>query len=112
MLIRVWETTVPSTTGRCSRGRPVRRATTRALEGSPSLAGNVEDIRTPMNVPCIASESLTRALGSAARRIACQETARRTIAPHITPRPRITKEGLEASSAWAMLPMPIVLSAL
>ena len=65
-----------------------------------------------MNVPCIASDSLTRALGSAARRIACQDTARRTMAPHITASARITKDGLEATSAWAMLPRPIVLSAL
>ncbi len=87
MLSSVCETTVPSTTGRFSRGRPVRRATTSAREGSPRRAGSVEDISTPMNVPCAASDSRTRAPGSAARRIACQENARITIALHITAEP-------------------------
>ena len=63
MLSSVCETSVPSTTGRFSRGRPVRRATTSARDGSPSRAGSVEDMSTPMNVPCIASESRTRARG-------------------------------------------------
>ncbi len=111
MLSSVWETSVPSTTGRCSRGRPVRRATTSAREGSPSRAGSVEDMSTPMNVPCIASDSRTRARGSAARRIACQENARRTIAPHITPSPSRTNVGLELMSAEAIFGMPIFCSA-
>ena len=66
MLSTVWDTTVPSTTGRFSRGRPVRRATTSARDGSPSRAGSVEDMSTPMNVPCIASDRRTLARGSAA----------------------------------------------
>ena len=51
----VWETSVPSTAGRRSRGRPSRRATISARDGSPSRAGSVADIRTPIVVPCIAS---------------------------------------------------------
>ena len=63
MFSSVCETTVPSTTGRFSRGRPVRLATTSARDGSPRRAGSVEDISTPMNVPCMASASRTRARG-------------------------------------------------
>ena len=40
--------------------------------------------------------------------MACQETARIAIAAHITASPRTTKDGLEATSAEAMLPMPIL----
>ncbi len=111
MLISVWETSVPSTTGRFSRGRPLRRATISAREGSPSRAGRVEDMSTPMNVPCIASDIRTRALGMAALRIACQDTARIAIAPHINPSPSTTNDGLDASSADAMLLRPILLRA-
>ncbi len=98
----VCETIVPRTTGRFSRGRPVLRATTTAREGSPSRAGNVEDISTPMKVPCIASNRRTRARGNAARRIACHETARRTIAPHMKARASTTNDGEEEISAEAM----------
>ena len=76
MFSSVCETSVPSTTGRFSRGRPVRRATTSARDGSPSRAGSVEDISTPIIVPCIASSSRIRARGSAALRIAYHENAR------------------------------------
>ena len=46
---------MPSTDGSSSRGRPSRRATISAREGSPSRAGSVADISTPIAVPCIAS---------------------------------------------------------
>ena len=95
MFSSVCETSVPSTIGRFSRGRPVRRATTSARDGSPRRAGSVEDISTPMNVPCIASASRTRARGSAAWRIACQENARITIAAHMIASPSSTNDGLE-----------------
>ena len=36
-------------TGNVSRMRPSRRATISAREGSPSLAGNVADISTPID---------------------------------------------------------------
>ena len=72
---RVCETIVPSTTGRCRRALPIRRATTNARAGSPRRAGSVADISTPINVPCSASDNRTRARGSAARRIACQANA-------------------------------------
>ena len=72
----VCETSVPSTAGRRSRGRPSRRATISARDGSPSRAGSVADISTPIVVPCMASMRRGSASGSAARRIACQATAR------------------------------------
>ncbi len=110
-LSSVCETSVPSTTGRYSRGRPSRRATISARDGSPSRAGSVADISTPIVVPCIASVKRGRACGSAARRIACQETARSTIEPHISARPTSTQTGLERTSASPIEPMPIRWSA-
>ena len=50
MLSSVWETIVPSTTGKRSRMRPSRRARISAREGSPSRAGIVADISTPIIV--------------------------------------------------------------
>ena len=93
-LISVCETIVPSTTGNWSRARPSRRATIIARAGSPRRAGSVADIRTPMNVPCIASRRRTLARGSAARRIEYQASARSTIEQHISPRPASTQTGL------------------
>ena len=111
MFNSVWETSVPSTTGRYSRGRPVRRATTSARDGSPSLAGSVEDISTPMNVPCAASDNRMRVFGIAASRIAYHENARSTIAPHMIASAIRTNAGLERSSAVAILASPIFCSA-
>ena len=54
-LSSVCETSVPSTEGSSSRGRPSRRATISAREGSPSRAGSVADISTPIDVPWSAS---------------------------------------------------------
>ena len=48
-----------------------------------SLAGRVDDIRTPIIVPCIASATRMRARGSAAFRIACHENARASIAARL-----------------------------
>ena len=94
----VCETIVPSTTGSVSRVRPRRRATTRAREGSPRRAGSVDDISTPMNVPCIASRRFALRQVGAAARIACQLSARANIAAHISARPAATRPGLEARS--------------
>ena len=99
MFSSVCETIVPSTTGRCTRGLPIRRATTNARDGSPRRAGSVADMSTPMNVPCSASRSRTRARGSAACRIACQANARSTIEKHMSPRPSSTHGGAAFSSA-------------
>ena len=89
---------MPSTDGSSSRGRPSRRATISAREGSPSRAGSVADISTPIEVPWSASVKRGRAAGSAARRIACQETARSTIEAHISAIASSTQAGLEAST--------------
>ena len=110
-LSSVWETSVPSTTGSRSRARPSRRETISAREGSPRRAGSVADISTPIEVPCMASAKRGSASGSAALRIACQETARRHIDRHISPSATSTQVGLEASSAWPIGRMPIRSSA-
>ena len=107
MLSSVCETSVPSTTGSRSRVCPVRRATTNARDGSPRRAGSVADISTPMKVPCRASRSLTATAGSAARRIACQDTARSSIDDAIRASETSTHRGLEASSAPTMLSTPM-----
>ena len=101
------DTIVPSTTGRCSRALPIRRATTNARDGSPSRAGSVADISTPMKVPCRASRRRTRECGSAARRIACHANARSTIEKHISPSPTITQGGAAFSSAWPIRSVPM-----
>ena len=97
-LSSVCVTIVPSTTGSVSRARPSLRATIRAREGSPRRAGSVEDMSTPMNVPCIASRRLARRQVGAAARIACQEIARANMAAHISPRPAASRPGLDAAS--------------
>ena len=107
MLSSVWETSVPRTTGKFWRGRPLRRATTSAREGSPNRAGSVDDISTPMKVPCMASARRKRARGSAARRIASHENPRIAIALHMIASPSSTNVGLDASSAEAMFCKPI-----
>ena len=67
----------------------------------------MEDISTPIIVPCIASISRIRARGSAALRIAYHENARATIALHMITSPSRTNVGLELSSAEVILPNPI-----
>src|ERR687892_705661 len=93
MLRSVWETIVPSTTGKRSRMRPVRRATISAREGSPSRAGSVADISTPIIVPRAVSRRRTRSPGRAARRIACQASARSNMEPHISAKATRTQIG-------------------
>ena len=55
MLRAVCETSVPISTGKVSRIRPMWRERTIALAGSPSLAGNVADISTPIIVAEVTS---------------------------------------------------------
>ncbi len=74
---------MPSTTGSVSRGRPMRRATISAREGSPRRAGSVADISTPMKVPCSASRRRAGRQVGAAERIAYQARPRTTIETHI-----------------------------
>ena len=110
-LSSVCETIVPSTTGRCSRALPIRRATTNARAGSPRRAGSVADMSTPMNVPCSASTSRTRARGSAARRIACHAAPRSTIEKHMSPSATSTHVGVAASRDSPIRSMPMRCSA-
>src|SRR5207253_1474217 len=107
----VWETSVPSTTGSRSRTRPSRRATISALEGSPSRAGKVADIRTPIITPRAASRLRTRAPGRAASRIACQDSARRNIDAHISAKATSTQTGVAATIAMPIECSPIRSSA-
>ena len=107
----VCETSVPTTTGSASRGRPSRRATISAREGSPSRAGSVADISTPTAVPCQASLKRAGESGSAALRIACHETARKTIERHMIARPTSTQVGLDVTSEWPIRSMPMWSSA-
>ena len=112
MFSRVCETIVPITVGRFSRGRPVRRATMSARDGSPRRAGSVADMSTPMKVPCSASVTRSRALGSAARRISCQASARTAIDRHMRPSETTTQTGLDASRLAAMRSRPMRCSAM
>ena len=106
-LSSVWDTIVPTTVGRFSRGRPVRRATISARDGSPSLAGRVADMRTPMKVPWSASTGRSGDCGSAARRIACHATPRTAIERHISPSATTTHQGVAATRLWPIWSRPI-----
>ncbi len=59
MLSTVWETRVPSRTGKVSRIRPIRRASDIARAGSPRRAGRVADISTPIIVAEVTSRRRT-----------------------------------------------------
>ena len=77
MLSSVCETSVPMITGNVSRMRPVRRESESARAGSPSRAGRVADISTPIIVAEVTSRRRTGRLGSAAPTIQYQEAARK-----------------------------------
>ena len=111
MLSSVWDTSVPSTTGKRSRMRPRRRDMISAREGSPSRAGRVADMSTPIIVARAVSRRRTRMPGMAARRIACQASARISMEAHIRTKPRSTHTGVAARSALAIDSMPRRLSA-
>ncbi len=88
MLSIVCETRVPSSTGKVSRMRPIRRASVIARAGSPRRAGRVADISTPIIVAEVTSRRRSGRSGSAARTIPYQEAARkkseRAISPQAT----------------------------
>ena len=79
MLSTLWETRVPISTGKVSRTRPVRRASTIARAGSPRRAGRVADISTPTIVAEATSRRRSGLRGSAARAIEYHDEARRNI---------------------------------
>ena len=106
MLSSVCETSVPSTIGKRSRTRPTRRATISARDGSPSRAGSVADISTPIIVARAASRRRTRVPGSAARRIACHASARTSIEAHISANATSTQTGVAATIARPIDSMP------
>ena len=108
---RVCETIVPSTTGSRSRTRPSRLATMSARDGSPRRAGSVADISTPIITPRVASRRRTRTPGSAARRMACHDSARSSMDAHISANDRKTQTGVAASSAFVIESSPIRRSA-
>ena len=107
MLRSVCETSVPSTIGKRSRTRPTRLATISARDGSPSRAGRVADISTPIIVARAASRRRTRVPGRAARRIACQASARTSIEAHMSAKATSTQTGVAATMARPIDSMPI-----
>ena len=106
MLSSVCDTSVPSTTGKRSRIRPSLRDTISARDGSPRRAGRVADMSTPIIVARAVSRRRTRVPGSAARRIACQASARTSIERHMSMKPTSTQTGVAARSARPMDSMP------
>ena len=106
MFSSVCETSVPSTIGKRSRTRPTRLATISAREGSPSRAGSVADISTPIIVARAVSRRRTRVPGRAARRIACQASARTSIEAHMSAKATSTQTGVAATIARPIDSMP------
>ena len=111
MLSAVCETRVPSRTGNVSRIRPARRARTIARAGSPTRAGRVADIRTPIIVAEVTSRRRSRRPGSAALAIASHDTARRHIAAIIRPSAISTQFTSERTMLAMTLATPILLAA-
>ena len=106
MLSSVCDTSVPSTIGKRSRTRPTRLATISARDGSPSRAGSVADMSTPIIVARAASRRRTRVPGRAARRIACQASARTSMEAHISAKATSTHTGVAATIARPIDSMP------
>ena len=98
--------------GSSRAGCPVRRATTSARAGSPRRAGSVEDISTPMNVPCIASDKPDpRAWQRGLEDRVPRERAHDHRAAHDRERRAARTSGSSCTSAEAMLLKPIFCSA-
>jgi hypothetical protein len=74
----------------------------KAREGSPSRAGKVADISTPIIVPRAASRRRTRVPGSEARRMACQASARNSIETHMSAKAASIQTGVAASREWTI----------
>ena len=106
------ETRVPSRTGKLSRIRPVRRASTIARAGSPRRAGSVADIRTPTIVAEVTSRRRSGNRGSAERAIANQAAARRNSEATISAVAAMTHERSERTIDWTTLSRPIRLAAI
>src|SRR3954452_17673547 len=77
ILSTVCETSVPSSTGKVSRILPVRRESDIARAGSPSRAGRVADISTPIIVAEVTSRGRTGRFGNLALTIQYQDAARK-----------------------------------
>ncbi len=73
----------------------MRRATISARDGSPSRAGSVADISTPIEVALRIVRLFTGRSGSAARTMWNHDTARRTIEVENRPSAISTQAGLE-----------------
>jgi hypothetical protein len=78
-LISAWANTVPSTSGKRRMPSPARRATRYALAGSPKRPGMIAEASTPTIVARTTIHHPSLTSGSAARRTARHETARRSI---------------------------------
>ena len=111
MLKTVCETRVPSRTGKVSRMRPVRRASTIARAGSPSRAGRVADISTPIIVAEVTSRRRIGRLGSAARAIQNQDAARTNSESPISAQAIITQPKSDRTMLSTTFETPILLAA-
>ena len=107
MLRTVWETSVPSRTGKDSRTRPTRRAMTIALAGSPRRAGRVADISTPIIVAEVKSRRRSGTDGSAARVATYQVAARKNSEAIIRAVAIRTQAKSERTTLWTTLSKPI-----
>ena len=111
MLSIVCETRVPIRTGNVSRTRPVRRESESARAGSPSRAGRVADISTPIIVAEVTSRRRTGRLGSAARTIQYQDAARKKSERAIRPEAISTQVTSERTMLSTTLSTPILRAA-
>ena len=111
MLSTVCETRVPSSTGKVSRMRPIRRARVIARAGSPRRAGSVADISTPIIVAEVTSRRRTGRLGSAARTIPYQEAARKKSERAISAQATRTQVRSERTMLATTLSTPIFCAA-
>ena len=75
--------------------------------GSPKRAGRVADISTPIIVARAVSRRRTRVSGSAARRIACQASARSSIEAHMSAKATSTQIGVAATIARPVDSIPM-----
>src|SRR4051812_2636770 len=102
-LMSVCENTVPAiTASSCLVGPWSRRATTTTRVGSPTRPGKTAEAMTPI---IVARRTVFQGIGvrgSAARRICCQETKRRTIESAINKSASAIQPGLALTSACPM----------
>ena len=111
MLSTVCETSVPSITGNDSRTRPMRRAMIIALAGSPSRAGRVADMSTPIIVAEVKSRRRSGVVGRAERAARNQAPERKNIEAIISAVAIRTQARSERTALCTTLSTPILWAA-